>query len=103
MSSSVPVGPLLQSYFSEHLVQHRRVSPQTVASYRDTFRLLLQFIRDTKRIQPALLTVGTLDAPTILDFLDSLERQRSNCVASRNVRLTAIRQAVGGLYNSHRG
>jgi hypothetical protein len=34
------VGPLLQSFFSEHLCLHKRVSLQTIASYRDSFRLL---------------------------------------------------------------
>ena len=91
MSCPVLVGPLLQSFFSEHLAQHRQVSPQTIASYRDTFRLLLQFTRDKKGVAPAALTVDALDAPAILDFLESLEQQRGNCIRSRNVRLTAIR------------
>jgi len=91
MSNSILVGPLLQGFFSEHLVQHRQVSAQTIASYRDTFRLLLQFVREKKGIAPAVLTVDALDAPSILDFLESLEHQRGNCIRSRNVRLTAIR------------
>ena len=37
------LGPLLQKYFAGYLVAQRRLSPQTVASYRDTFRLLLNF------------------------------------------------------------
>ena len=88
---SVLVGPLLQGFFSEHLAQHRQVSFQTIASYRDTFRLLLQFVRDKKGVEPAVLTLDALDAPTILGFLESLEQQRGNCIRSRNVRLTAIR------------
>ena len=39
------VGPLLQIFFTDHLVAQRCLSLQTVASYRDTFRLLLQFVR----------------------------------------------------------
>jgi integrase/recombinase XerD len=91
MSCSVLVGPLLQGFFSEHLAKHQQVSSQTIASYRDTFRLLLQFIRDKKGVAPAMLTVDALDTPAILDFLESLEQQRGNCIRSRNVRLTAIR------------
>ena len=42
MTDAAPLlGPLLQRFFAEHLVHHKRVSLQTVASYRDTFRLLL--------------------------------------------------------------
>jgi site-specific recombinase XerD len=91
MNRTVLVGPLLQSFFSEHLAQHRQVSSQTIASYRDTFRLLLQFIRDKKGIEPAVLPLDALSAPAILDFLEGLEQQRGNCIRSRNVRLTAIR------------
>lgn len=91
MSSQVLMGPLVQGFFSEHLAQHRQVSPQTIASYRDTFRLLLEFLRDNKGIAPAALTVDALDAPTVLEFLEFLELERGNCVRSRNVRLTAIR------------
>jgi integrase/recombinase XerD len=91
MNSQVLVGPLVQGFFSEHLAQHRQVSPQTIASYRDTFRLLLKFLRDNKGIAPTALTVDALDAPTVLEFLEFLELERGNCVRSRNVRLTAIR------------
>ena len=71
MSCSILVGPLLQSFFSEHLAQHRQVSSQTIASYRDTFRLLLQFTRDKKGIEPALLTFEALGPPAILGFLEA--------------------------------
>lgn len=36
---------LLESFFTERLISQRRASPHTVASYRDTFRLLLQFAK----------------------------------------------------------
>jgi hypothetical protein len=47
---SPPIGPLIQSFFAQRLQLHKRLSPQTVASYRDTFRLLFQFVqKQTKR------------------------------------------------------
>jgi site-specific recombinase XerD len=85
------IGPLLQAFFMEYLLQQRHVSPQTIASYRDAFRLLLQFVHKKLRIEPALLSVAAVDAPVILSFLDSLEADRHNCVRSRNIRLAAIR------------
>lgn len=85
------VGPLLQAFFAEHLLRHKRASPQTVASYRDTFRLLLEFLHRQTGIEPAALNLTDLDVPAILSFLDSLEQQRGNSVRSRNVRLAAIR------------
>ena len=82
---------LLQSFFLEHLVSHKGASPQTVTSYRDTFRLLLSYINDIKGIQPSNLTISNLDAPMILSFLDSIEKQRGNSIRTRNNRLAAIR------------
>ena len=85
------VGPLLQSFFMEHLCNHKRLSPQTVKSYRDTFRLLLQYLQAKMAKKPSALSIVDLDAPVILSFLESLEQQRHNQAQSRNVRLTAIR------------
>jgi len=85
------LGPLLQKYFAGYLVAQRRLSPQTVASYRDTFRLLLNFAHRELKIEPSKLTVAQLDADVVLRFLDSVEQKRGNAVVSRNLRLTAIR------------
>jgi Site-specific recombinase XerD len=85
------VGPLLQSFFVEHLCNQKRLSPQTVKSYLDTFRLLLQYLQATMAKKPSTLSIADLDAPVILSFLESLEQQRYNQAQSRNVRLTAIR------------
>ena len=85
------VGPLLQSFFTEHMLSHRRASQQTVDSYRDTFRLLLRFLQQTTGKEPARLRIADLDAPAILNFLDHVEQQRKNQIQSRNVRLAAIR------------
>jgi site-specific recombinase XerD len=73
------------------MLSHRRASPQTVDSYRDTFRLLLRFLRETAGKEPAALHVADLDAPAILNFLDHIEQQRRSKIQSRNVRLAAIR------------
>jgi integrase/recombinase XerD len=85
------VGPVLQIFFTDHLTGQRRLSPQTVASYRDTFRLLLQFVHRTTGIEPASLPLSALDADRVLSFLEGLEKHRRNTIASRNLRLTAIR------------
>jgi site-specific recombinase XerD len=84
-------GPRLQAFFTEHLISHRLASPPTVDGYRDTFRLLLEFLRRTRGKQPSVLCVSDLDAPAILEFLDYLEKDRGNAIRSRNLRLAAIR------------
>jgi integrase/recombinase XerD len=91
MTSPTLVGPLLQFFFTDYLIAQRRVSPQTIASYRDTFRLLLQFVDRETGVGPTALPVATLDAGIVLRFLDGLEKDRGNSVVSRNLRLTAIR------------
>lgn len=82
---------LLQRFFVDHLRQQRAVSANTIASYRDTFRLLLAFAQKTTRKSPTDLALDDLNATLILGFLDHLERDRSNSVRSRNARLSAIR------------
>ncbi len=85
------IAPHLQVFFTNYLTQQKRLSPQTIASCRDTFRLLLTFLRDRSGIDPSALRIADMDAPAILSFLDYLEEQRGNSVHSRNIRLSAIR------------
>ena len=84
------LAPLLQSFFSERLITQRRVSPHTVASYRDTFRLLLRFAAERTGKAPSQLDLVDLDAPLIGAFLNHLERDRHNSVRTRNNRLVAV-------------
>jgi site-specific recombinase XerD len=91
LAPKIPLGPILQRYFCEYLVSQRDLSQNTIVSYRDTFRLLLEFLKRRYRIQPDQVCVEDLDAPRALAFLDDLERQRGNTVRSRNARRAAIR------------
>jgi site-specific recombinase XerD len=61
-----------------------------VESYRDSFRLLLNFARQTLHKPPAALALEDLDPALISGFLDHLEAARGNCIRSRNARLAAI-------------
>jgi integrase/recombinase XerD len=85
------IAPHVQAFLAQHRCQHKRVSPQTTASYRDTFRLLLTFVKETTGQAPSTLHVADLDAPIVLNFLDYLEHQRGHAVRSRHMRLAAIR------------
>lgn len=81
---------VVQEFFSKRLIEQRGASVHTVASYRDTFRLLLGFAESRLGKKPIELTMADLDAPLILDFLDHLEGERGNSIRSRNTRLAAI-------------
>jgi site-specific recombinase XerD len=84
------LAPTLEAFFAQRLISQRRASPNTIAAYRDTFRLLLGFVHETTGTAPAKLTFMDLDGPTIGAFLDHLERDRGVAIATRNARLAAI-------------
>jgi site-specific recombinase XerD len=86
-----PLAPTLQAFFTDRLARQRHASGQTIAAYRDAWRLLLSFAADRTGKQPAKLDIADLDAPLIGDFLDHLERGRGNSPRTRNARLAAIR------------
>jgi integrase/recombinase XerD len=91
MRDAANLPPLLQSFFTNRLMAQRKASPHTIASYRDTFRLLLQFAQTRLGKAPSELALGNLDASLIGAFLDDLEKRRRNGARSRNLRLTAVR------------
>ena len=82
---------LLESFFTKRLIAQRRASPHTIASYRDSFHLLLQFAIKELGKAASQITLEDLNAPMIGAFLDDLERSRHNGVRSRNLRMTVIR------------
>jgi site-specific recombinase XerD len=81
---------LLESFFTQRLMQQRRASAHTIASYRDTFRLLLRFIQTRLHKAPSTLALEDIDAPLLVAFLDDLEKARAVTARTRNLRLTAI-------------
>jgi len=93
------VATLIERYFTERLMRQRNVSANTIASYRDTFRLLFTFAQAQLRKPPSGLTLDDLDVPFISAFLADLETNRGASVRTRNLRLTA-RMLVP---NSHPG
>ena len=86
-----PLPIYVQRFFTERLLTQLRASPNTVASYRDTFRLLLKFATDRLGQAPTDLQVADIDAELVGGFLDHVETARANGARSRNARLAAIR------------
>ena len=91
MKTIIPLSTLLQSFFTDRLMNQRQASPHTIASYRDTFRLLLGFAQKQLKKPPSQLALDDLNAPFIGAFLDHIQRHRHNGIRTRNLRLTAIR------------
>src|SRR6202140_3961790 len=92
MKPGIPTFPtLLQRFFTQRLMQQKRVSAHTISSYRDTFRLLLRFAQKRLRTSPDRLAFEKIDAPLVSAFLNEMEKTRGVTVRTRNLRLTAIR------------
>ncbi|MCP4201519.1 MAG: site-specific integrase [bacterium] len=88
MTSNFPA--LLERFFTDRLMRQRGASPNTIASYRDAFRLLLRFAQQSLNKAPSDLQLEDLDASFMTRFLDHLEEDRGNCARTRNNRLAAI-------------
>ncbi len=95
------LAPSLQAYFVDRLIGQRSASPNTVAAYRDTFRLLLGFAARRTGTPPSQLDIAALDALLIAAFLEHLQRDRGNTVATRNNRLAAIHSLFSYLALAH--
>ena len=85
------IAPTLQSFFTDRLVKQRQASGQTIASYRDSLRLLIVYVNEKTGKNPCRLDWCDLDTEMIASFLDHLENERHNTPRTRNLRLTAIR------------
>ena len=88
MATGLP--SLLQTFVTDRLLRQQRASPNTVAGYRDSFRLLFHFAKERLSKAPSNLTIEDLNASFIGDFLDDLENRRKNSARTRNIRLAAI-------------
>jgi integrase/recombinase XerD len=84
------LAPTLQAFFTHRLIDQRHASPNTIAAYRDTFRLLLGYIHQHNGKPPSRLRLDDLDAPVITGFLAHLESARGCSPRTRNARLAAI-------------
>ena len=82
---------LIQQFFTARLCTQMEASPNTIAGYRDTFRLLLRFASEQTGRAPTKLRIEDLNSALIGDFLAHVETQRRNSARSRNTRLAAIR------------
>lgn len=90
MTGPQPLGPLIHSFFLDHLVTVKGLRPASLRSYRDTIRLLLCFVAEDKGTKITKLNVEELTFERVLGFLRYLEDERGNHVRTRNQRLAAL-------------
>ncbi len=83
------IAPTLEAFFTQHLMQQRQASPNTIAAYGDAFRLLFRYLLQVTGKRPSAVRFEDLDAATIGGFLLHLENHGAS-VVTRNARLSAI-------------
>jgi site-specific recombinase XerD len=88
---STTLAYLLHAFFHGWLTQQRNVSPHTIKSYRDTWRLFLLFVADCKHRSVSDLAMEDLTSKEVLAFLQHGEKERKITIGTRNCRLAAIR------------
>ena len=91
MKTQADFPGMLQAFFTDHLIRRQQVSPNTIATHRDTFRLLIGFAQQHLKRPPSSLSVSDLSPRFIGSFLYHLEETRDNTPRTRNVRLSGIR------------
>ena len=85
-----PLGPIMHSFFVDHLVAVKGLRPASVRSYRDTMRLFLLFLAEQRRTKITRLGLEDLTFEVVLGFLRYLEDERGNHIRTRNQRLAAL-------------
>lgn len=91
MSGHQTLGSLLHSFFEDHLACQKGLQATTIRSYRDALLLFLRFVAEDRHRKLTRLQPVDLTCERVLRFLDHLEKQRGNRIATRNQRLAALR------------
>jgi len=82
--------PVVESFFHEHLQRVCGASPRTVVHYRESLRLFFEYAERARGVSIDQLRLADFDAALVVDFLEHLERDRHNGIATRNNRLAAL-------------
>ena len=90
-SESLSIQTLIQNYFLQRLMQQRKVSYQTVCSYKDTFRLYLRYLEDIHGISVTKVSIRHFELEYLQHFCKYLEEKRKNKPVTINNRIAAIK------------
>src|SRR5258707_5683255 len=98
-SKSISLASLLHAFFHEWMGKQKNLSRHTVYSYRDTWKLFLHFPSDRKRHLIPDLSLQDLQASEVLAFLDHLEKDRKESIATPNFRFAAFHSSFSSVAN----
>jgi integrase/recombinase XerD len=94
MNTGTDFAKHLSKFLSEYLPYERNMSPNTVASYRDSFVQFISYMKDEQKIKVEQLTLDTVTRGRVLGFLSWVQQERSCSIATRNQRLAAIHSFI---------
>jgi len=91
LHSTISFAPLLEHYFLSYLIAQKKASPQTVATYRDSFTLYLGFLSTIQHINPEKVELVHFSLPYLESFCNHLEQERLCCSSTINLRIASIK------------
>lgn len=80
----------VQKFFGSYLIGQNNYGKNTLTSYRDTFRLLLKYLK-VNAAKKKQITLTSIDKDCVLSFLDWLQSERHNSATTRNIRLAHVK------------
>lgn len=83
--------PTIRDYLRVHLAKLRNLSEHTVRSYANALTEFVEYVSRQRRIPMRSVAFADFTKRSVCDFLDHLENERKRSVATRNLRLNAIR------------
>ena len=94
MNTGTDFAKYLSKFLSEYLPYERNMSPNTVASYRDTFVQYINYMKDVQNVKVERLTLDMLTRHRVVDFLSWVQKERCCGIATRNQRLASIHSFI---------
>lgn len=91
MKTSTAFARRLTQYLSEYLPYDRNASPNTIAAYRDTFVLFIDYMKTEQRVPIEKLELSILNRENVISFLKWLVDTRGASIPTRNHRLVVVK------------
>jgi site-specific recombinase XerD len=92
---------VLQAFFTDYVHTHRSLSPNTISSYRDTWRIFIKHLTSTTGVPAERIQLEHVNRDAVTGFLAHLRDERTNMATTRNNRLTAIRAVLAYALPDH--
>ena len=97
MNTKTDFAKYLSKYLSSYLTYERNMSPNTVAAYRDSFVLYINYMKDIMHVRADKITLDCITKENVINFLNWLIDRKGCSISTRNCRLAAIHSFISYL------